>query len=62
MRKETHNKILRCPICEKGRIADTPANAELSHYHLFAMEQSEQPDLISKCPKCGAQIGIIVPH
>ena len=30
-------KILRCPICEKGRIADAPAGAALSQYRLFAM-------------------------
>ena len=29
-------KILRCPICEKGRIADAPARAALSQYRLFA--------------------------
>ena len=34
-------KILRCPICEKGRIADAPAGAALSQYRLFAMVGDE---------------------
>lgn len=38
-------KILRCPICEKGRIADAPAGAALSQYRLFAMVGNEPADI-----------------
>lgn len=55
-------KILRCPICEKGRIADAPAGAALSQYRLFAMVGNEPADIIAKCPKCGVQVGIAVLH
>ena len=61
MEKETR-KILRCPVCAKGRIADVPVEASLSQYRLFAMEREQPADLIAKCPKCGEQIGIAVPH
>ena len=53
-------KILRCPICEKGRIADAPAGAALSQYRLFAMVGDEPADIIAKCPRCGMQVGITV--
>ena len=55
-------KILRCPICEKGRIADAPAGAALSQYRLFAMVGNEPADIIAKCPRCGMQVGITVRH
>ena len=55
-------KILRCPICEKGRIADAPAGAALSQYRLFAMVGDEPADIIAKCPRCGMQVGITVRH
>lgn len=55
-------KILRCPICEKGRIADVPAGAALSQYRLFAMEGDKPVDIIAKCPRCGMQVGITVRH
>ena len=55
-------KILRCPICEKGRIADAPAGAALSQYRLFAMVGNEPADIIAKCPRCGMQVGITVLH
>ena len=55
-------KILRCPICEKGRIADVPAGAALSQYRLFAMEGDKPVDIIAKCPRCGMQVGITVQH
>ena len=62
-------KILRCPICEKGRIADAPAGAALSQYRLFAMVYrlfamvgDEPADIIAKCPRCGMQVGITVRH
>jgi len=55
-------KVLRCPVCERGRIADAPAEADLSQYRLFAMERGEPADIIAKCPRCGVQVGIAVPH
>ncbi len=61
MEKEIR-KILRCPVCAKGRIADVPAEASLSQYQLFAMGRERPADLIAKCPKCGEQIGIAVLH
>ena len=45
-----------------GRIADAPMEADLSQYHLFGMREGEYADLIAKCPKCSAQIGIAVSH
>ena len=61
MEQETR-KILRCPVCEKGRIADVPAEAALSQYRVFAMGRDEPADIIAKCPKCGVQVGIAVLH
>ena len=61
MEQETR-KILRCPVCEKGRIADVPAEAVLSQYRLFAMGRDEPADIIAKCPRCGMQVGITVRH
>ena len=49
MEQETR-KILRCPVCEKGRIADVPAEAALSQYRMFAMGRDEPADIIAKCP------------
>ena len=53
-------KPLRCPVCQKGRIVDIPAAAVMSQYRLFAMGSNAPADIIAKCPKCGAQIGIMV--
>ena len=61
MVKETR-RSLRCPVCEKGRIADIPAEAALSQYRLVAIERGDPADIITKCPKCGQQIGIAVLH
>ena len=61
MVKETR-KSLRCPVCERGRIADVPAEAALSQYRLVAMKRGDPADLITKCPKCGQQISIVVLH
>lgn len=61
MEQETR-KILRCPVCEKGRIADVPAEAALSQYRLFAIGRDEPADIIAKCPRCGVQVGIAVLH
>ncbi len=61
MEKEMH-KILRCPICIKGRIADVPSGAILSQYYLFDADGSDRADLIAKCPKCGRQVGITIMH
>ena len=55
-------KVLRCPVCERGRIADAPTEADLSQDRLFAMERGEPVDIIAKCPRCGVQVGIAVPH
>ena len=50
-------KILRCPICEKGRIADAPAGAALSQYRLFAMVGDEPADIraVHYRMRCGTQ-------
>ena len=61
MGKEKHN-ILRCPICAKGRVADIPARTNPAQYQLFPMQPNNHADLISKCPKCGEQIGIVILH
>ena len=61
MEKRTR-RIHRCPVCTMGRIADAPMEAALSQYHLFGMREGEYADLIAKCPKCSAQIGIAVSH
>ena len=39
-------KILRCPICEKGRIADAPAGAALSQYP-DALKEKEREEYAS---------------
>ena len=59
MEKEAR-KSLRCPVCLKGRIVDSPAEAIMSQYRLFAMGKDDSADLIAKCPKCGTQIGIVI--
>ena len=61
MVKETR-RSLRCPVCERGRIADVPAGAALSQYRLVAMKIGDPADLITKCPKCGQQISIVILH
>ena len=61
MVKETR-KPLRCPVCARGRIADIPAEAALSQYRLVAVGRGDPADIITKCPKCGQQIGIAVLH
>lgn len=60
--EKRNRRILRCPVCTMGRIADAPMEADLSQYHLFGMREGEYADLIAKCPKCSAQIGIAVSH
>ena len=47
-------KILRCPICEKGRIADAPAGAALSQYRLFAMVGNEPADITKPADHSGS--------
>ncbi len=60
--EKRNRRILRCPVCTMGRIADAPMEADLSQYHLFGMREGEYADLIAKCPKCSAQVGIAVSH
>lgn len=52
--EKRNRRILRCPVCTMGRIADAPMEADLSQYHLFGMREGEYADLIAKCPKCSA--------
>ena len=48
--KRTH--AVRCPVCGKGRVIDAAADVDPGRLHLYG------PELFSKCPKCGLQIGI----
>ncbi len=58
--REAENRIIRCPVCHKGRIFDAAEQTDLSTLHLYSPRQSAKADWFTKCPKCGTQIGIAI--
>ena len=50
-------QIIRCPVCQKGRLLDAAPWVDLTQLHLYRPDHASHADFFSKCPKCGAQIG-----
>ena len=46
-------------VCHRGRILDAASQTEPTHLRLFGPRQSAKAEWFTKCPKCGAQIGMI---
>lgn len=60
MKNTSKTQAVRCPVCKKGRVIDTAAGTDPARLRLYGPEQAEKAELFSKCPKCGAQIGISI--
>lgn len=46
---------IRCPVCGH-RMVDAPADTKIQ---LIALAESRNPDLILKCGRCGAMVGVM---
>jgi DNA-directed RNA polymerase subunit RPC12/RpoP len=46
---------IRCPVCGH-RVVDAPADTKVQ---LIALAESRNPDLILKCGRCGAMVGVM---
>lgn len=57
-RKSLARRPIYCPLCLKGRVIDAAAGTDLSCITLYGPLQADLADWFSKCPKCGAQIGL----
>lgn len=51
-------RMLRCPVCKKGRILDEADRPNITHALLYKPEESENADWFLKCPNCKKQIGV----
>ena len=51
---------IRCPICGRGRVIDTGPKAKRSELTLLTQRHMDQAMLITKCPKCGQKVGIVL--
>ena len=57
--KEKESRTIYCPVCHRGRILDAASQTDPAHLRLFGPRQSAKAEWFTKCPKCGAQIGMI---
>lgn len=53
-------RIIRCPLCQKGRLLDVAVRADLPKLVFYDPSQAELSQMFLKCPKCGQQIGLSV--
>mgnify|MGYP001706112008 CR=1 FL=1 len=59
MRKE-YAQPIRCPLCGRGRVIDAGPKIKTSEFTLLTQNHIDQAMLITKCPKCGEKVGIIL--
>ncbi|MDR2559417.1 MAG: hypothetical protein LBC86_07750 [Oscillospiraceae bacterium] len=61
MMTQTENiktRVIKCPVCHKGRIADTLMNIPYMSISACALPYSQSVILIVKCRCCGNSVGI----
>lgn len=51
-----------CPVCGRGRLLDAVDQASAAKLRLYTPRQLAKAVWITKCPKCGNQIGIAPAH
>lgn len=59
--EKRNRRILRCPACAMGRIADAPMEADLSQYHLFGMREGSMPTLSPNAPSAALRLELPCP-
>lgn len=57
--KDKDSRTIYCPVCHRGRILDAASQTDTANLRLFGPRQSAKVEWFTKCPKCGAQIGMI---
>lgn len=60
MMGQEYSRPIRCPICGRGRVIDAGPKAKISDFALLTQRHIGQALLITKCPKCGQKIGIVL--
>ena len=55
---KTNRIHITCPICNRGRLFDAVNATSASKIELYGPRHLDKAEWISKCPKCGSQIGI----
>ena len=51
-------RVIRCPLCSKGRLADVADYPDPLKMTLYGPQQADRAQMFLKCTKCGQQIGI----
>ena len=59
-RNQVSRRVVRCPLCLKGRLIDLAVTADPSKLTLYGPQQSNQAQMFLKCHKCGQQIGLSI--
>lgn len=49
---------ITCPVCGRGRLFDAVNSAAAAKIELCGPSELDKAEWITKCPKCGNQIGI----
>ena len=52
------SRTIHCPVCRRGRILDAARQTDPAVLRVYSPRQAAKAEWFTKCPKCGAQIGI----